>query len=99
VVGLRSDGRVGHELADLLSTAAGDGEKKLAGLEKSVSRLERGIRTSAHRVADVPAKHARSTKATSTVKKPALKRTTGRRATTNTKATSKRAVHSPVVAR
>ncbi len=25
-VGLRSDGRVGHELADLLSTAAGDGD-------------------------------------------------------------------------
>ena len=26
VVGLRSDGRVGHELANLLSTAAGDGD-------------------------------------------------------------------------
>src|SRR5687768_2701323 len=26
MVGLRSDGRAGHELADLLSTAAGDGD-------------------------------------------------------------------------
>ena len=69
-------------------------EKKLAGLVKSVSRLERRIRTTTHRVADVPAKHARSTNATSTVKKPAVKRTTGRRATTDTKATGKRASHS-----
>jgi hypothetical protein len=60
-------------------------EKRLAGLSKTVSRIERGIRKTTRR-AGPPAKRARSANRTDTVRTPAAQRTTGRHATTARKA-------------
>ena len=52
-------------------------EKQLAGLKKSVSRLERGRRKSSHRSADIPAGHADSAKDADTVKTATARRAAG----------------------
>jgi hypothetical protein len=66
-------------------------EKKVSGLAKSLSRLERETRRAAPRVVGGPAKRADSVKRTDTRKIPPEKRTTGRHATTTRKSTGKRA--------
>jgi hypothetical protein len=66
-------------------------EKKVSGLAKSVSRLERETRPAAPRVVGGPAKRAASVKRTDTRKAPLAKRTTGRHSTTTRKSTAKRA--------
>jgi hypothetical protein len=63
-------------------------EKKVTGLVKSVSRLERESRGAVPRVVGGPAKRAGSVKRTDTRKPPLAKRTTG---TTTRKSTGKRA--------
>jgi hypothetical protein len=73
-------------------------EKQLAGLIKSVSRLERGRRKPSHRSAELPAKRANSAKAVDTVKRGTGRRVAGRRATTARGATSKRAPRTPKAA-
>jgi hypothetical protein len=62
-------------------------EKRLAGLSKTVSRIERAIRKTTQRGAGSPAKRAGSANRTDTVRAPAAQRTTGRHATTARKAT------------
>jgi hypothetical protein len=66
-------------------------EKKVSGLAKSVSRLERETRRAAPRVVGGPAKRAGPVKRTETRKSPLAKQTTGRHATTTRKSTRKRA--------
>jgi hypothetical protein len=66
-------------------------EKKVSGLVKSVSRLERESRGAVARVVGGPAKRTGSVKRTDTRKPPLAKRTTGRHATTTRKSTGKRA--------
>jgi hypothetical protein len=73
-------------------------EKQLAGLIKSVSRLERGRRKPSHRSAELPVKRASSAKAPDTVKRGTRRRVGGRRATTARAATSKRAPRTPKAA-
>jgi hypothetical protein len=66
-------------------------EKKVSGLVKSVSRLERETRRVVPRVVGGPAKRTGSEKRTDTRKPPLAKRTTGRHATTTRKSTGNRA--------
>jgi hypothetical protein len=66
-------------------------EKKVSGLVKSASRLERESRRAVPRVVGRPAKRAGSVKRSDTRKPPLTKRTTGRHATTIRKSTGKRA--------
>jgi hypothetical protein len=73
-------------------------EKQLAGLIKSVSRLERGKRNPSRRGAELPARRASSAKATDTVKTGTGGRPAGSRATTARGATSKRAPRTPKAA-
>jgi hypothetical protein len=61
-------------------------EKRVAGLTKTVSRIESGIRKTTQGGAGSPAKRARSANRTDTVTTPAAPRTTGRHATTARKA-------------
>jgi hypothetical protein len=70
-------------------------EKQLAGLIKSVSRLERGRRKPSHRGTELPARRASSAKARDTVKPGTGRQAAGRRATTARGATSKRAPRPP----
>jgi hypothetical protein len=63
-------------------------EKRVSGLVKSVSRLERETRRVVPRVVGGPAKRAGSVKRSDTRKPPLAKRTTG---TTTRKSTGKRA--------
>jgi hypothetical protein len=65
-------------------------EKKVSGLVKSVSPLERESRRAVPRVVGGRAKRAGSVKRTDTRKPPLAKRTTGRHATTTRKSTGKR---------
>jgi hypothetical protein len=67
-------------------------EKKVSGLVKSVSRLERESRSAVPRVVGSPTKRAGgSVKGSDTRKPPSAKRTTGRHATITRKSTGKRA--------
>jgi hypothetical protein len=66
-------------------------EKRVSGLVKSVSRLERETRRAVPRVVGGPAKRAGSVKRSDTRKPPLTKRTTGRHATTTRTSTGKRA--------
>jgi hypothetical protein len=72
-------------------------EKQLAGLIKSVSRLERGRRKPKHRSAELPARRAGTAKATDTVKTGTGRRAAGRPATT-ARGASKRAPRTPKAA-
>lgn len=66
-------------------------EKKVSGLVKSVSRLERETRRVVPRAVGGPAKPTGSVKRTDTRKPSLAKRTTGRHATTTRKSTGNRA--------
>jgi hypothetical protein len=66
-------------------------EKKVSGLVKSVSRLERESRRAVPRVVGGPAKRAGSVKRTDTRKTLLAKQTTGRHATTTRRSTGNRA--------
>lgn len=66
-------------------------EKKLAGLAKSVSRLEGEIHKTGRRVVGSPAKRAGSAERIDTREASSAKRTTGHRATTARKSNAKRA--------
>jgi hypothetical protein len=70
-------------------------EKQLAGLIKSVSRLERGKRKSRRRSAEPPAKRPSSPKGTQTVRAQTSRRAAGRRTTTTRGGTSKRSPRTP----
>jgi hypothetical protein len=60
-------------------------EKRVSGLAKSVSRLERESRGAVPRAVGGPAKRAGSVKRTDTRKPPLAQRSTGRHATTTRK--------------
>jgi hypothetical protein len=65
-------------------------EKQLAGLKKSVSRLERGKRKPSHRRADIPASRANSAKDADTVKTASARRAAGHPSTAAGGATTRR---------
>jgi hypothetical protein len=73
-------------------------EKQLAGLIKSVSRLEGGNQKARHRRAEPPAKRPGSAKGTDTVRTRPSGRAGGRRATTAPSRTSTRSPRAPKAA-
>jgi hypothetical protein len=70
-------------------------EKQLAGLIKSVSRLERGKRKPSHRSAEIPASRASSAKAADTFKTGTARPAAGRHSTKAGGATRKRVPRTP----